>query len=341
MLELKLIFPYRDVKPENFLLGRKNSKESNIIHLVDFGLATYYRNPSTGKHLPYLDLKTMTGTARYMSVHSHLGKAQSRRDDLESIGYVLIYFLKGRLPWQGFKTGGNVKEKYRKIRDSKMKIPVTTLCQGLPKEFETYMSYVKAMKFSDAPDYEYLKDLIHKLYENQGFSYESTVFDWSKDGRELPTDVNRYNRARRGSNVSSVNTEASDEHDDGDEEDEDMRSSKESKYQDEFHDTLAELNNIKRQTKAMGRLNTSQMNVRSLSLSDTGAAMCCSSTDVSETCNISTVPITVQPNSPSIVDLYNSKVRYYKNEEERRSPSQGYHSNELKNEFKVIILFLF
>eukprot|EP00093_Oithona_nana_P010688 10688.XXX_630954_631664_1 [CDS] Oithona nana genome sequencing. len=113
-----------------------------------------------------------------------------------------------------------------------------------------------------------------------------------------------------------------------------MRSSKESKYQDEFHDTLAELNNIKRQTKAMGRLNTSQMNVRSLSLSDTGAAMCCSSTDVSETCNMSTVPITVQPNSPSIVDLYNSKVRYYKNEEERRSPSQGYHSNELKNEFK-------
>ena len=65
---------YRDVKPENFLLGRKNSKESNIIHLVDFGLATYYRDPNTGKHLPYLDLKTMTGTARYMSIHSHLGK---------------------------------------------------------------------------------------------------------------------------------------------------------------------------------------------------------------------------------------------------------------------------
>ena len=184
-----------------------------------------YRDPSTGKHLPYLDLKTMTGTARYMSVHSHLGKAQSRRDDLESVGYVLIYFLKGRLPWQGFKTGGNVKEKYRKIRDSKMKVPVSVLCQGLPKEFETYMNYVKAMKFSDAPDYEYLKDLFHKLYENQGFSYETTVFDWSKDG-ELPTDVNRFNRARRGSNVSSVNTEASEAHDEDDEDDECQRSSK-------------------------------------------------------------------------------------------------------------------
>ena len=167
----------------------------------------------------------MTGTARYMSVHSHLGKAQSRRDDLESVGYVLIYFLKGRLPWQGFKTGGNVKEKYRKIRDSKMKVPVSVLCQGLPKEFETYMNYVKAMKFSDAPDYEYLKDLFHKLYENQGFSYETTVFDWSKDG-ELPTDVNRFNRARRGSNVSSVNTEASEAHDEDDEDDECQRSSK-------------------------------------------------------------------------------------------------------------------
>ena len=144
-----------------------------------------------------------------------IGKAQSRRDDLESIGYVLIYFLKGRLPWQGFKTGGNVKEKYRKIRDSKMKVPVSTLCHGLPKEFETYMTYVKAMKFSDAPDYEFLKDLFHKLYENQGFSYESTVFDWSKDG-ELPSDVSRYNRAQRGSKVSSVNTEASEEEDEDD-----------------------------------------------------------------------------------------------------------------------------
>jgi hypothetical protein len=73
-----------------------------------------------------------------MSVHSHFGKTQSRRDDLESIGYVLIYFAKGRLPWQGIKTGNNVKEKYKKIRDSKMKTPVHVLCEGLPQQFRCH-----------------------------------------------------------------------------------------------------------------------------------------------------------------------------------------------------------
>ena len=97
---------------------------------------------------------------------------------------------------------------------------------------------------------------------------------------------------------------------------------------------MADLTSIQRQTKAMGRLNTSQMNVRSLSLSDTGAMMYCSSIDVSQVTEGvgTTIPITIQPTSPSIVDLYDSKVRYYKNEEERGSPSQGYHSNEFKND---------
>ena len=141
--------------------------------------------------MPFVDLKTMTGTARYMSIHSHLGKAQSRRDDLESIGYVLIYFLKGRLPWQGFKVGGNIKEKYKKIRDAKMKMSIQRLCRDVPKEFEAYMSYVKSLQFSDNPDYEFLKDIFHKLCEAEGFSYEAADFDWSKHGT-LPSDVNRY-----------------------------------------------------------------------------------------------------------------------------------------------------
>lgn len=107
--------------------------------------------------------------------------------------------------------------------------------------------------------------------------------------------------------------------------------SQESKYHDEHGDTLAELNNIQRQTKAMGRLNTSQMNVRSLSLSDTGAMMYCSSNDISQLSDGGNV-ITIQPTSPSIVDLYDNKVKYYKAEDEDQgSPSQGYHSNEMKN----------
>ena len=86
-----------------------------------------------------------------MSIHSHFGKSQSRRDDLESIGYVLIYFAKGRLPWQGIKTGNNVKEKYKKIRDSKMKTTVQVLCEGLPSQFASYMNYVKKLNFTDSP----------------------------------------------------------------------------------------------------------------------------------------------------------------------------------------------
>jgi hypothetical protein len=84
----------------------------------------------------YWQQKSNTSSDRYMSIHSHFGKTQSRRDDLESIGYVLIYFAKGRLPWQGIKTGNNIKEKYRKIRDSKMKTPVHVLCEGLPAQFQ-------------------------------------------------------------------------------------------------------------------------------------------------------------------------------------------------------------
>lgn len=176
----------------------------------------------------------MTGTARYMSVHSHLGKAQSRRDDMESIGYVLIYFLKGKLPWQGFKTGGNVKEKYRKIRDAKMKIPLRSLCDGLPHEFESYMAYVKGLKFADTPDYEYLKDLFHHLYESKGYSYDSPDFDWSKFG-ELPSDVSRFNKAKRGSRVSSLNTEASD----------DQEEEIESIYKEEHGDTVGKFLSVK------------------------------------------------------------------------------------------------
>ena len=149
-----------------------------------------FRDPITGKHMPYEDLKTMTGTARYMSINGHMGKTQSRRDDLESIGYVLIYFLKGKLPWQGIKTGGNIKEKYRKIRDAKIKCSTKTLCNGIPKEMEIYVNYVKNLAFSDQPNYEYLKDLFHGIYESRGYRYDATEFDWTKFG-EIPTDVNR------------------------------------------------------------------------------------------------------------------------------------------------------
>ena len=196
---------YRDVKPENFLLGRRGGGDGDVIHLVDFGLTAPYLD-SAGRHLAYRDVKTMTGTARYMSVRTHMGKLQSRRDDLESAGYVLVYFARGSLPWQGYRTR-TLKEKCRKIRDTKLRMSPEEICRGLPHQFTAYMTNVKELGFYEDPDYEYLKDLFHVLYEEKGYSYQDASFDWSY--MDLPSNVQKFNIATRkgGSRVSSVDTE--------------------------------------------------------------------------------------------------------------------------------------
>lgn len=120
---------HRDIKPENFLIGLK--KKEYIIYLIDYGLSKRYRDPKTGEHINYIDGKSLTGTARYASLYTHLGIEQSRRDDLESIGYLLIYFLKGELPWQGLKARTN-KERYTKIMEKKIEFIPEILCKDLP-----------------------------------------------------------------------------------------------------------------------------------------------------------------------------------------------------------------
>ena len=91
-------FIHRDIKPENFLLGLE--KKSGLVHVIDYGLAKRYYSSQDKKHLPYRQGKGLIGTARYASIHAHLGEELSRRDDMEALGYVLIYFYKGFLPWQ-------------------------------------------------------------------------------------------------------------------------------------------------------------------------------------------------------------------------------------------------
>ena len=129
---------YRDIKPDNFLIGRPGQPDENNIHLIDFGMAKQYRDPKTKLHIPYREKKSLSGTARYMSINTHLGREQSRRDDMEALGHVFFYFLRGRLPWQGLKAPNN-RQKYEKIGEKKRMTNVYELAQGLPVQFAHYL----------------------------------------------------------------------------------------------------------------------------------------------------------------------------------------------------------
>ncbi|CAN4113689.1 unnamed protein product [Withania somnifera] len=168
-------FLHRDIKPDNFLMGL--GRKANQVYAIDFGLAKKYRDLQTHKHIPYRENKNLTGTARYASVNTHLGVEQSRRDDLESLGYVLMYFLKGSLPWQGLKAG-NKKQKYDKISEKKVLTPIEVLCKSYPSEFISYFHYCRSLRFEDKPDYSYLKRLFRDLFIREGYQFDY-VFDWT------------------------------------------------------------------------------------------------------------------------------------------------------------------
>ncbi|CAN8007827.1 unnamed protein product [Ixodes pacificus] len=168
-------FIHRDIKPDNFLMGL--GKKGNLVYIIDFGLAKKYRDSRTHNHIPYRENKNLTGTARYASINTHLGIEQSRRDDLESLGYVLMYFNRGSLPWQGLRAATK-RQKYERISEKKMSTPIEELCRSFPSEFATYLNYCRSMRFDEKPDYSYLRQLLRNLFHRQGFTYDY-VFDWN------------------------------------------------------------------------------------------------------------------------------------------------------------------
>jgi serine/threonine protein kinase len=180
-------FIHRDIKPDNFLIGL--GKRANMIHIIDFGLSKKYRDPKSQQHIPYREGKSLTGTARYTSINTHMGIEQSRRDDIEGLGHVFMYFLKGELPWQGLQAH-NKKEKYDKIMDRKVNTPIEVLCRGFAQEFATYMSYARSLRFEDRPDYAYLKKLFKDLFFQESFQWDF-IFDWTILNMVTPTQSQR------------------------------------------------------------------------------------------------------------------------------------------------------
>lgn len=171
-------YVHRDIKPENFVVDKTQTK----IYMIDYGLSKEFRNPGTLLHRPIKKDKNLTGTARYASLNTHLGYEQSRRDDLESLGFMLIYFMKGKLPWQGLKAENKI-EKYALIRDVKQKTTIYNLCEGLPNEIYLYMIHVRNLQYEESPDYGYLESLFESGIRSRGLE-DDGIFDWMIVGKK-------------------------------------------------------------------------------------------------------------------------------------------------------------
>lgn len=147
---------HRDIKPDNFMVG-----VDNRIYLIDFGLAQYFRDPTTHVHIPLTTSNNLIGTVRFTSINSHLGLQQSRRDDLESLAYTLIYLLNGKLPWQGIPLSRKADRcgavLHRKREFCKQN------CDIIPLALTTFLCHARSLAFEEKPDYVHFHVLLEKL----------------------------------------------------------------------------------------------------------------------------------------------------------------------------------
>ena len=164
---------HRDIKPDNFVMGRKMC--SNIVYIIDLGLTKRYVDKDN-HHIKYSEDKCLVGTARFASINNHLGREQSRRDDMESLAYMFIYLAKGSLPWQGLKASSK-KNKYEQILKKKLMITPEELCSGLPPEFCQFLVLCRQLKFEEEPNYLEMRKLFWKIAKREGINYDG-MFDW-------------------------------------------------------------------------------------------------------------------------------------------------------------------
>ena len=175
---------HRDIKPDNFVIGK--GLKSHIVYVLDFGLSKKYWSSSHKCHIPFCRGKKLTGTARYASINALSGCEQSRRDDLESIGYIIMYFIRGSLPWQGLKINRK-DDRYKKICEKKRETSAKDLCSGFPSEFESFVSYTRNLQFTEVPNYNRLRNLLKTVIQKSGFSIDF-YYDWCTTKPNIKSD---------------------------------------------------------------------------------------------------------------------------------------------------------
>jgi len=168
---------HRDIKPENFMFG--TGAQIAHIYVIDFGLSKRYW---VSQHAKFRTGLSLTGTARYASINAHEGNEQSRRDDLEAIGHMLFYFIRGALPWSGL-AAKTQEEKYRKICEKKSSFPLDDLCQGHPDAFKVYLQQARKLDFKQRPDYKVMRKLFQDVRDEIG-DCKDHDFEWF-DGKSL------------------------------------------------------------------------------------------------------------------------------------------------------------
>ena len=179
-----------DIKPENFLIGLKDKR---IIYLIDFGLSRKYRSDRTKNHIQFSITKTMIGTARYASRNAICGLQLSRRDDLESLSYTILYFLTKKLPWQGIKAK-TLEKRYKKIYDKKEELEKWDKFKEIPEQIQNFIKYCKNLGFTEEPDYNLMKNLFNELMEKHKYEVDnnfSWIIDKSIIGSKMPEIFNR------------------------------------------------------------------------------------------------------------------------------------------------------
>ena len=164
---------HRDIKADNFLIG---IKKKEIIYIIDFGLAKQYLNNKTGKHVKYCVNKKWSGTSRFASANTLKGIEPSRRDDMESFCYLLLYLMKGSLPWDQINEPSEINE-ILIIYKMKEYMPADIMFKDLPWQMSEFYKYCKNLNFEQKPNYNYLRKLLINILEYIG-EKNDLYFSW-------------------------------------------------------------------------------------------------------------------------------------------------------------------